>query len=249
MIKLEKGEKPNILTEKQSTWQEALEAAVQEAGSYKNIDRSKRERLIKYYKHEEIKERLFASSAHKCAYCECKPESGGGNIEVEHFQPKSIYYQLVFDWDNLLPSCSKCNRHKSAHDVNIDPIINPYEIDPKAYFFYKSLKIKAADNNLIGNTTIDILGLNSPRLIRARSELLVKLNTFENSIEAALENYKLADTEQKRLRRSRKIINAIEQIELLTLPTEIYSAYCKDFLENCVPYTEAKTLISKLPKE
>ena len=74
----------------------------------------------------------------KCAYCEAKfilTQTG----DVEHFRPKASvtdendkpvlvssrgkiggkhlgYYWLAYDWRNLLPSCSKCNRPVKTRD-------------------------------------------------------------------------------------------------------------------------------------
>ena len=41
------------------------------------------------------------------------------------------YPDEVVDWDNLLPSCKRCNTTKGTHDVVTEPIINPFDIDPK----------------------------------------------------------------------------------------------------------------------
>lgn len=56
----------------------------------------------------------------KCAYCESKYEATAP-VDVEHYRPKGAvkvggvdrkpgYYWLAATWDNLLPSCIKCNR-------------------------------------------------------------------------------------------------------------------------------------------
>jgi uncharacterized protein (TIGR02646 family) len=60
----------------------------------------------------------------KCAFCEAPLTNERGDIE--HFRPKNenefqgkecdkkySYYWLAFSWDNMLPSCSKCNGKKS----------------------------------------------------------------------------------------------------------------------------------------
>jgi len=60
----------------------------------------------------------------KCAFCEAPLDNEVGDIE--HFRPKNenknestkcnkkfSYYWLAFSWDNLLPSCSRCNGKKS----------------------------------------------------------------------------------------------------------------------------------------
>ena len=53
----------------------------------------------------------------KCAYCESSLV--GGDMDVEHYRPKggvsevpdhSGYYWLAYDWENLVASCSFCNR-------------------------------------------------------------------------------------------------------------------------------------------
>lgn len=68
----------------------------------------------------------------KCAFCESYIKNEVGDIE--HFRPKNknkneskicdkrySYYWLAFSWDNLLPSCSKCNGKKSnCFDINGD---------------------------------------------------------------------------------------------------------------------------------
>ncbi|MBL0744842.1 retron system putative HNH endonuclease [Chryseolinea lacunae] len=61
------------------------------------------------YKHEEIKKQLTTLFNGKCAYC----DSSIVHItygDSEHFRPKSIYWWLGYDWDNLLFACEKCNR-------------------------------------------------------------------------------------------------------------------------------------------
>lgn len=59
----------------------------------------------------------------KCAICE---RSRGTELQVDHYRPKknrnntsnkeynqSGYYWLTYEWENLIPLCSKCNQKKS----------------------------------------------------------------------------------------------------------------------------------------
>ena len=77
-----------------------------------------------YYNEEEyeIRYRLRVLFYNKCAYCECieyKPD-------VEHYRPKGRvdgsdgndfgYYWLCYEWTNLIPACSECNRPPGKHD-------------------------------------------------------------------------------------------------------------------------------------
>jgi len=73
---------------------------------------------------ESLKWTLKDMYHNKCAFCESLIENEVGDIE--HYRPKNrnknqakkcdktySYYWLAFSWDNLLPSCSKCNGKKS----------------------------------------------------------------------------------------------------------------------------------------
>ena len=42
-----------------------------------------------------------------CAYCECACRG-----QVDHFQPKSIFPRLVYDWANWFLACNDCNHAK-----------------------------------------------------------------------------------------------------------------------------------------
>ncbi|MDF1546441.1 MAG: HNH endonuclease [Bacteroidales bacterium] len=57
----------------------------------------------------------------KCAYCEQK-YLANSDTWIEHYRPKSKenYYWLAYEWSNLIPTCTKCNRKKKANF----PLIN-----------------------------------------------------------------------------------------------------------------------------
>ncbi|MVW87847.1 HNH endonuclease [Pseudomonas sp. PB101] len=244
MIKLVRRGKPGILETNQGVWQQALDLAIKKYGGYGSIPQKERESLVSHYRHEKIKEGLVESSGEKCAFCESKPGESG-NIEVEHFLPKSIYPSLTFEWGNFLPSCRKCNGSKSDHDTGADPIVNPYDIDPDSVFYYRDIQIKAIGDNVLGETTIRVCGLNSVRLMRPRAEILVALHDFSESIREAIEDYRSCTTELQRTNRARKIYESIERIELISSRDERYSGFCKSYLQACEPYCEAKKLIAE----
>jgi 5-methylcytosine-specific restriction endonuclease McrA len=126
MIKLQRPPEPQKLIDNNAAWQQSLNAAIATHGSYKAIPDAEREKLIRHYKDAAVKTPLFESSHQKCAYCECNATEGG-YIEIDHFRPKSIYPESVFEWNNLLPSCRQCNGMKSDHDTGAEPIINGEE--------------------------------------------------------------------------------------------------------------------------
>lgn len=244
MIKLERLPKPDIVTQNQQIWTSELKAAIATHGSYKNIPKEEKEKLLVHYRHKDIQVSLFASSKQKCAFCEGKPAENG-NIEVEHFAPKSIYPDLTFEWTNFLPACRKCNGSKDTHDSITEPIVNPYDLDPEEVFIYHDIKIFANNNDYkkIGELTIKVCSLNSVRLMKPRADILVSLHSFSEAIEEAVLDFNEADSETKRRHRKRKISEALESIELLAEPTERYSGFCKFYLNNCTPYLIAKKIV------
>ncbi len=58
-----------------------------------------------------VRENLIAMSGgvRRCMYCEDSTAD-----EVEHFQPKDLYPELVFNWPNFLHACGPCNVVKSS---------------------------------------------------------------------------------------------------------------------------------------
>ena len=86
------------------------------------------------YGHDSVKSALIAMQHKKCAFCESKVLQVTPG-DVEHFRPKAGYrqsdddplvqpgyYWLAYDWENLLLSCSECNRR---HKKNLFPLANP----------------------------------------------------------------------------------------------------------------------------
>jgi hypothetical protein len=122
--------KPPVGDEKWDKWIEeataATEALVTGGEPYKFKDAL----------YKKMRQVIFDAFHGKCAYCEAKfilTETG----DVEHFRPKGAvtdefdkpvprskrdpnphpgYYWLAYHWENLLPSCSKCNRPTRTRD-------------------------------------------------------------------------------------------------------------------------------------
>ena len=51
---------------------------------------------------------IMGSGARRCGYCE-----DSAAAEIEHIEPKDLYPENVFVWENYLPACGQCNRGKS----------------------------------------------------------------------------------------------------------------------------------------
>jgi len=124
-----------------------------------------------------------------CAYCEIKINDPLIGYHLEHIKPKSKFNNKTFDYPNIILSCfssdnlnSKdpsisCGHHKlSNFDENL--FISPINQNCNDYFDYDLLgKIKpknGLDANDIAKVTytIDLLNLNSLRLVRKRNEII-----------------------------------------------------------------------------
>jgi uncharacterized protein (TIGR02646 family) len=244
MIKLNRGVEPDFLKLNKAVLWGELSLAVNKYGSYKNIPEKEKEKLVAHYRHRDVKKALVESSSGKCAFCECIP-SEGGNVEVEHFLPKSIYPQSTFEWLNLLPSCRLCNGSKDDHDTGKEPILNPFDYDPDLCFKYDLLNIRPKDgpDKEMAQRTIEVCGLNTGRLRRSRADILLSLHGFSDSLGEAIENYESADTDRKKIIRKRALREAIDRVDFLAKEQEKYSAFCKHYLVACDHYNKAKRII------
>ncbi len=106
MIKVKKdlGDVPDILTAKPTRGNSRLSAFDENISNQKNVDEKN------LYKVPSIQKKLKDIYHLKCAYCEKELLDSPKNIE--HYRPKSIYYWLIYSWDNLFLSCGECNSIK-----------------------------------------------------------------------------------------------------------------------------------------
>lgn len=171
------------------------------------------------WNHPLIKKPLLTSSHAKCAFCECSISDESKYMEVEHFKYKDLYKELVVAWENLLPSCKRCNIAKGTHDVVQDPIVNPYDVDPRRHLSFRLYQFKGKDD--IGKSTIDALDLNnSDRLVIKRFEVGEQVfNSVKVAIER-LDNYKKSPTTI----RKNKLLGIVETILNECQPKAIYAA-------------------------
>lgn len=81
------------------------------------------------YRDTRVKAALEKLFHDKCAYCE-SPLNPGYDWNVEHFRPKRPiaerpkhpgYYWLVYNWENLFPSCTYCNQRRKDKPTWGDP--------------------------------------------------------------------------------------------------------------------------------
>ncbi|HHB0831496.1 TPA: HNH endonuclease [Acinetobacter baumannii] len=211
MIKLTKSEKPEYLSDEKVAELTALFHETNES----------------VWNDKRIKTPLLVSSHGKCAYCETGLTDPGIYMEVEHFKHKSSFPDLVVDWDNLLPSCKRCNGTKSAKDKLI---INPYINDPKMELFFDNYCIFGSTE--LGNNTESVVDLNEEVLMVKRFKIC-RL-AFLTLKETAAEFKELSKLDHYKRRRFKRILSMAQ-------PSSPYSASVSTIIHSTREYEELKS--------
>lgn len=188
-----------------------------------------------------LKESLLELSYGKCAYCECDLKEEAKYMEVEHFEDKANNPKKVLEWDNLLPSCKRCNGSKSTHDVISDPIVNPFIDTPSTHLTLRLYRFKSKD--IKGKNTIDVVDLNhTERAVKKRFEVGEQL---EKAIEKAFERLELYEANTITQRRN-KLLCIVEDILLECQKESTYSATCSTILHSSDVYSEIRQKMQTL---
>ncbi len=193
------------------------------------------------WNNDEIKKPLLMLSHNKCAYCECDLSKESKYMEVEHFEDKNSNPDKVVKWDNLLPSCKRCNGSKSTHDVLSEPIINPFQSDPRQHLAMKLYRFVGIDN--IGISTIEVIDLNNTtRATIKRFEIGNAILDNLDVIKDSLNNYRGNPI----TKRKNKVIRQIEKLLLEAQPQSEYAATAATVLQKESSYPAVKLELQTL---
>lgn len=207
MIKLQRSKKPKYLTNEK----------VKELTEEFKKDTNKT-----VWKNRNIADELLKSSSFKCAYCECQLNIEDSYMQVEHFKDKDRYPDDVVNWDNLLPSCGRCNRKKWTLDVVAFPIINPYIDEPKMHLCHESFRLYGKDNK--GKMTIKKLVLNDDeRVVYPR---FLAINELKKQLEEIRDNINNSDWAR----------NKLTNLLLSSQSNKSYSAFISSELHRSIDY-------------
>lgn len=119
---------------------------------------------------------LYTAFHGKCAYCEAKM-AHVSSPHVEHYRPKNKFPDRVFDWQNWLLSCGRCNDKKWAHFPDCDGqpcLLDPTAEDPSMHLDFSGARVLGKTHR--GEETIKLVGLNRSPLEDERALWLVKIN-------------------------------------------------------------------------
>lgn len=133
----------------------------------------------------------------KCCFCE---HNTSGHA-IEHFVPKSINPQRLFDYNNLHLICAECNSYKG--NKVIDNVVDPSIEDPGQHITFQAQKIKSI--SVKGNVTIDVARLDRKGLDDLRATFLKNVKGQIDIIIDYLENEPDVDLVNKYLKSLQKI--------------------------------------------
>ena len=149
-------------------------------------------------RHPEIREAIVRGFGPTCAFCESDTRSFDF-IEIEHHRPRfgaadikgqtdPIYYAwLAYDWDNLYPICRICNMAKRNQFFVVGPrgavgapvselrlqeqslLLDPCFHDASEHLSF-SVSGLVMGKTEIGNTSIEVFGLNREALVAQRQK-------------------------------------------------------------------------------
>lgn len=111
-----------------------------------------------------------------CGYCGVSEVDVGSELEIDHFQPRSRDGSDLVD--NLVYSCSACNRNKASYWPRTDTPQHRHLLHPQKDDF--SHHIRALDTGYLDGLTrrgefhIEWLHLNRPQLVLHRRQHLLR---------------------------------------------------------------------------
>lgn len=111
--------------------QESIDAGVQPTALWKAS------RPTKAMRNVETVLRAMAGGRERCMYC-----SDSRGTDIEHFWPRETFPERTFLWENLLWSCTGCNRIKGTRFPRAEDgaplLIDPTTTDPWDHLFYEA---------------------------------------------------------------------------------------------------------------
>ncbi|WP_411553352.1 HNH endonuclease [Paenibacillus lautus] len=215
MRSLTKGNKPDILQEKEDQWTKDLL-------DYVNRGEKIPDSIGGRYRHANIKDALLVETYNKCVYCESKV-THISHGDIEHIVPKSVFREKTFTWENLTIGCTKCNQNKLAYYDPALPILNPYTDKPETHIRFWGPLPFPVDGDKSAEMTIRLLKLDRPELIERRTDHI-------KSIEPLLKQYE--DTDNQTLK---SLI--WDDIMALTLVDKEFSLMVEHFVNFKFPVT------------
>ena len=205
MIRLNQGEKPQILVDNGTAW----------TAEYVRWCQNRAGAEPRRYAHEEIRSALAKETHSKCAYCEARI-SDVAYPHIEHKLPKRKHPTLVCDWDNLTIACPRCNTNKGDYDDPQCPLLDPYIDDVEQEVGFGG-PLALPRGGARADFTIGRLELNRIHLLFARGQALEYL-------------YRLLDIVERSATEPAALRALWQHIDTVTSTAGEFASACRQFL-------------------
>lgn len=134
---------------------------------------------------KELCNNLIEQFNNRCAYCETVLDTA----YIENFMPKSLFPDIAYEWENLLPVCPTCSHSKRdlfpVDETNgVSLLLNPRIDEPEKHLQFVD-NGEVLPKSVRGEATIETLNLNREVLIKRRLEYF---NHLKNANEVLFGN-------------------------------------------------------------
>lgn len=247
MIKVQKTAEPLILTTNKLQWTADLKQAIARVGGYAKLKKADKEKYLYHYKHDDIHAALKnGAMAERCVYCEC--DIKGGDPNVEHYHPKSIYVDETFLWDNLFSSCVRCNRPKGSFDTKNEPFIHPVNEDPEEFLTYNHLTIccryGTGVNHQKAKNVIEKCDLCRDELIPSLSDRLLLITKYTQQLKPIIDKYYGYSQNKKKLEVANDLLSKLRGIKQLSLPSHEHTGFTRECIRRNVYVEQALAIVN-----
>jgi uncharacterized protein (TIGR02646 family) len=168
-----------------------------------------------------IRSALLSMSHNKCVYCETRVDEEAKYMEIDHYFCKGAHPNEVVAWNNLVPSCKRCNVNKGSYDVAVHgSLIDPTIDDPADHLSLINFRFRGRDAK--GKRAIEAIYLNDTnRVVRARFDVGSSVSeAIEKLVELAEECISNPGQARKVTQLERGVFALLEE----TRPSSEYSA-------------------------
>ncbi len=267
MIKITKGDPPEILEEAREDQQLMMEFYY----DCSIVEYTNGELKFEFgddYHSPMVKATLLERQHNKCCFSEAK--FVGDFPHVEHFRPKGRvdieetkerlypgYYWLANSWLNLFlckqvinvsykknyfPLLNEANRNRSHHDANIEAplLLDPAVDEPRDHI--KFHMDEPVHLSVRGKATIDLLALRDEPFSSARKRLLKNLYRIKETTEFAIDLLKKLGEDHNHP----TVQENLETLKEAMQPHAEFSSMVKDFLKDWPPLQLALSLPQNL---
>lgn len=246
MIKITKKAEPSILSVNKGNWTKQLLGIIHKRGDYSKLTEQDKKDYVDLYNCDEVKDSLrYSLAVAKCIYCESNIVTG--DLNIEHFKPKSLYPAETFQWGNLYASCILCNRPKGNYDTGKKPFVNPGLEDPEEFLSFDLFRIipryQEGKNKIKAEIVIKKCNLERDNLVTEYCKVYQCFYPSETRLKQAIEDTIKLRRKSAMINRLVKILGYLKNLKTMSSEQEPYAGFLRQMLRHSIPVQQANNLI------